>query len=134
MKIIKVAEILFIIITLIIGSLSEALYTFIFEKNQNANVKYDLIDFNNDGISEFLIISGNGTVTEKPTCSYNNVEIIYVCRGIATVEPKAFANLQSLKFLIIPNEVYFEDIELPILTDLFFIEDNEYKEFVNQYI
>lgn len=132
-KVIKAAEKLFIIIALIIWALLEASHTYIFENNQ-INVKYDFLDFNNDGISEFLIISGSGTVTAKPPCIYKDVEIIFICQGITGVAPQAFADLQSLRFLIMPNEAYSQNIELPVQTDLFFIDDGEYKEFVNQYI
>lgn len=134
MKIIKATEIFFIIIALIFWTLLEMSHTFMFENNQNINVKYNLIDFNNDGVSEFLIISGNGTVTAKPHYIYKDVEIIFVCQGITEVAPQAFADLQSLKFLIMPNEAYSQDMNLPVQTDLFFIDDEEYKEFVNQYI
>lgn len=104
------------------------------EYSQNTDVKYNFIDFNGDGVSEFLIISGSGTVTAKAACSYNDVEIIFVCQGIAAVEPKAFADFRSLKFLIMPNAAYSQELNLPMQTDLFFIDDGEYKEFVNQYI
>lgn len=134
MKIIKAAEIFFIIIALTFGTLSEASCKFTLKNSQNEKVKYNFLDFNNDGVSEFLIISGNGTVTAKPHYSYNDVEIIYVCQGITKVAPQAFADLQSLKFLIMPNEAYSQDMNLPMQTDLFFIDDGEYKEFVNQYI
>ena len=132
-KINKAIEKIFIIIALIIWALLEMSHTYIFENNQ-INVKYDFLDFNNDGISEFLIISGSGTVTAKPPCIYKDVEIIFICQGITGVSPQAFADLQSLKFLIMPNEAYSQELELPMQTDLFFIDDGEYKEFVNQYI
>ncbi|MDE5993175.1 MAG: hypothetical protein K2G87_09015 [Oscillospiraceae bacterium] len=130
MKIIKTIEMLGMIILILIGTP----LAFMSEHSQNGNVKYNLIDFNNDGISEFLIISGNGTVTAKPHYSYNDVEIIYVCQGITAVAPQAFADLQSLKFLIMPSTAYSQELNLPMQTDLFFIDDEEYKEFVNQYI
>lgn len=130
MKIIKTIKTLgMIILMLIVTPLA-----FMSEHSQNANVKYNLLDFNNDGISEFLIISGNGAVTAKPTCSCNDVEIIYVCRGITAVAPQAFADFRSLKFLIMPSAAYSQELNLPMQTDLFFIDDGEYKEFVNQYI
>lgn len=133
-KILKTIEIIFLIILLIIGAFLEASRTFIMENSQNGNVKYDFIDFNNDGVSEFLIISGNGTVKIPQPNICKNVEIIYICRGIYEVEPRAFAEIPLLKFLIIPYEAYSLNLELPKQTDLLFIDDNEYKEFVNLYI
>lgn len=133
-KIIKAIEITVLIILAIIGALLEASRTFILENNQNGNIKYDFLDYNNDGVSEFLLITGNGIVKKLPQDIYENVEIIFICQGIAAVDPQAFANVQSLKFLIMPYAIYPDDIDLPMLTDLFFIEDDEYIEFVDIYI
>lgn len=133
-KIMKAVEIMVITIIIIIGSLLELSRAYIMEHNQNEKVKYDAVDFNNDGVSEFLIISGNGIVKKIPHDIYENTEIIFICQGISFVEPDAIYESNMLKVLIMPYEAYSDDLYLPRQTDLLFIEDNEYLEFVGMFI
>lgn len=93
------------------------------------NIRYSKYNINDDR-GDLLVISGNGIVLKEIVDSFEDIEAIYVSESISGVEPNAFCDVKELKILVMPYAIYTKDIDLPMLTDLFFIEDNEYIEFL----
>lgn len=90
------------------------------------SISYTKYNTNNDIKGDFLVITGNGKVLKELIDRFEDVEVIYVCESISAVEPDAFRDVENLKLLIMAYEVYTDDMELPMQTDLMFIEDNKY--------
>lgn len=97
------------------------------------NINYSKYNINNDR-GGLLVISGNGIVSKEVIDMFEDVEAIYVCESISGVEPNAFSNVEELKTLVMACAIYPDDIHLPRRTDLLFIEDNEYMDFLEPYI
>lgn len=88
----------------------------------------------NDDRGGLLVISGNGIVLKEVVDEFEDIEAIYVCESISGIEPNAFCDVEELELLIMPYAIYLKDMDIPRLTDLFFIEEDEYMEFIEPYI
>lgn len=95
------------------------------------NINYSKYNINKDMGQGLLIISGNGIVSKEIIDMFEDVEVIYICESISGVEPNAFRDAEKLRTLVMSLEIYSYDMDLPRLTDLFFIEDNDYKEYLS---
>lgn len=89
----------------------------------NGGIHYEKYDLNNDGKSALLIISGGGTVQKKSVDSFGEVQIIYVCKSVSGIEPHSFRDVEGLKILIMSADINSPENDLPMETDIFFIED-----------
>lgn len=89
----------------------------------NGGMHYEKDDLNNDGKSSLLIISGSGTVRKKAVDSFGDVRIIYVCKSVSGIEPHSFRDVEGLKILVMSADINFPENDLPMETDMFFIED-----------
>lgn len=94
------------------------------------SINYTKYSLTNDGKNDLLIITGNGIVSKEIIDMFEDIEAIYVCEGISGVEPDAFRDAEELKVLIMPDDLYSYGMELPGLTDLYYIEENGYREFL----
>lgn len=90
------------------------------------SINYTKYSLTNDGKNDLLIITGNGIVSKEIIDMFEDVETICVCESISGIEPNAFRDVEGLRTLLMPCEMYFDDMDMPMMTDLFFIEDNEY--------
>lgn len=97
------------------------------------NINYRKYNINHDNVHGLLVISGNGTVSKEIIDEFENVEVIFVCKSISGVEPNAFRDVERLKILVMPYAAYSDNMTLPIQTDLFYIDDGEYREFIDPY-
>lgn len=89
----------------------------------NGGIHYEKYDLNNDGKSSLLIISGGGTVRKESVDSFGEVQIIYVCKSVSGIEPNSFRDVEGLKILIMSADINSPENDLPMETDMFFIED-----------
>nr|MDE6764118.1 hypothetical protein [Oscillospiraceae bacterium] len=92
-------------------------------KDNAQNIHYKRYDLNNDGKSSLLIISGNGTVQKEAVDTFEDVQAIYVCKSISDIEPHSFRDIEGLKILVISADIDSPENDLPMQTDMFFIED-----------
>lgn len=97
-------------------------------------IHYTKYNTNDETEGDFLVISGNGKVSKEVIDGFEDVAVIFVCESILGVEPNAFCDVEDLKLLIMVYAIYPDDMELPMQTDLLFIEDNEYMSYLNLYI
>ncbi|MDE6709065.1 MAG: hypothetical protein K2J76_01090, partial [Oscillospiraceae bacterium] len=96
------------------------------------NINYTRYSLTKDGTNDLLMITGTGIVSKEIIDMFEGVETIYVCESISGIEPNAFRDVEGLRTLLIPYAMYFDDMDIPMMTDLFFIEDNEYMKCVYQ--
>lgn len=87
----------------------------------------------NDDMGGLLVISGNGIVLKEVIDAFEDVEAIYICEGIWGVDPNAFGDVEELKLLVMPYALYSNKMYIPKLTDIQFIENNEYEKFIDLY-
>lgn len=92
-------------------------------KDSGQTIHYEKYDLNNDGKSAMLIISGDGTVQKETVEAFENVRIIYVCKSISGIEPHSFRDIEGLKILVMSADINSPENDLPMQTDMFFIED-----------
>lgn len=86
-------------------------------------IHYQKYDLNNDGESSLLIISGNGIVQKEVVDAFEDIRIIYVCKSISGIEPHSFSDVEGLKIVVMPADIDSAENNLPIQTDIFYIED-----------
>lgn len=89
----------------------------------NGGMHYEKYDLNNDGKSSLLIISGSGTIRKKAVDSFGDMRIIYVCKSVSGIEPHSFRDVEGLKILVMSADINSPENDLPMQTDMFFIED-----------
>ena len=89
----------------------------------NSGIHYEKYDLNNDGKSSLLIISGGGTVQKESVDSFGEVQIIYVCKSVSGIEPHSFRDIEGLRILVVSADINSPENDLPMQTDMFFIED-----------
>lgn len=92
-------------------------------KDNAQNIHYEKYDLNNDGKSNLLIISGSGTVQKEAVDAFEDVQAIYVCKSVSDIEPHSFRDIDGLKILVISAGIDFPENDLPVQTDMFYIED-----------
>lgn len=92
-------------------------------KDNAQNIHYEKYDLNNDGKSDLLIISGSGTVRKEAADSFEDVQIIYVCKSVSGIEPHSFRDIEGLKILVMSADIDSPENDLPMQTDIFYIED-----------
>ncbi|MDE5860495.1 MAG: hypothetical protein K2H23_08980 [Oscillospiraceae bacterium] len=88
----------------------------------------------NDDRGGLLVISGSGFVLKEIVDSFEDIEAIYISEGILGIEPNAFGDIDNLTTLVLPYEIYSNKMDIPMQTDVLFIEDNEYMDFLEPYI
>lgn len=87
-----------------------------------------------DDMGGLLIISGNGIVLKEVVDSFEDVAAIYVSESISGIEPNAFRDVEGLKTVVMPYAIEPKDMDVPRQTDVLYIEDNEYMDFLEPYI
>ena len=97
------------------------------------NINYGKYNINDD-MGDLLVISGNGFVLKEIIDMFEDVEAIYISEGILGIEPNAFGDIDNLTTLVLPYEIYSNKMDIPMITDVLFIEDNEYMDFLEPYI
>lgn len=93
--------------------------------------KYNTISEGGQGL---LVISGNGIVSKEIVDMFEDVEAVYVCESISGIEPDTFRDHEELKLLVMSFEIYDRDIYMPMMTDLFFIEDDNFSDLIDFYV
>ena len=97
------------------------------------NISYSKYNINDDR-GGLLVISGSGFVLKEIVDMFEDVEAIYISEGILGIEPNAFGDIDNLTTLVLPYEIYSNKMDIPMQTDVLFIEDNEYMDFLEPYI
>lgn len=92
-------------------------------KDNAQNIHYEKYDLNNDGKSSLLIISGSGTVQKEAVDKFKDVQAIYVCKSVSGIEPHSFRDVEGLKMLVMSADIDSPENDLPVQTDIFYIED-----------
>lgn len=87
------------------------------------NIHYEKYDLNNDGKSNLLVISGIGTVQKEAVDAFEDVQTIYVCKSVSGIEPHSFRDVEGLKVLVMSADIDSPENDLPVQTDVFYIED-----------
>ena len=96
------------------------------------NISYSKYDIDDDRIKSLLVISGNGIVSKEVVDTFEDIDAIYVCKSISGIEPHSFRDVEELKALVMSADIDSADNDLPMITDLYYIEDCFY-EFLDRY-
>lgn len=92
-------------------------------KDNAQNIHYEKYDLNNDGKNSLLVISGSGTVQKEAVDAFKDVQAIYVCKSVSGIEPHSFRDVEGLKMLVMSADIDSPENDLPVQTDIFYIED-----------
>lgn len=92
-------------------------------KDNDQNIHYEKYDLNNDGKNSLLVISGSGTVQKEAVDKFKDVQAIYVCKSVSGIEPHSFRDVEGLKILVMSADIDSPENDLPVQTDIFYIED-----------
>lgn len=92
-------------------------------KDNDQNIHYEKYDLNNDGKNSLLVISGSGTVQKEAVDEFKDVQAIYVCKSVSGIEPHSFRDVEGLKILVMSADIDSPENDLPVQTDIFYIED-----------
>ncbi|MBD5141327.1 MAG: hypothetical protein HDT25_07940 [Ruminococcus sp.] len=101
-------------------------------KEVSHNISYSKYNLNND-TGGLLIISGNGIVLKEVVDSFEDIEAIYVSESISGIEPNAFRDVEGLRTVVMPYAIEPPNMDVPRQTDVLYIEDNEYMDFLEPY-
>lgn len=122
-KIINVSGTILKIVIILFAALGICCFAKIITDNAKNNVHYEKYDLNGDGKSDLLIISGAGIVRKEAADKFKDVQAIYVCKSVSGIEPHSFRDVEGLKILVISADIDSPENDLPVQTDIFYIED-----------